>query len=71
MSKKFTLREAKSRLSEILDMVSASVQVEITRQGAKQGWFKLILSDGKFGKRARGARSTMASRSTGRSRPTP
>lgn len=55
MSKQFTLREAKSRLSEILDMVAAGVQVEITRQGAKQGRFKLIPSDGEFGKRAPGA----------------
>lgn len=54
MAKQFTLREAKSRLSEILDMVAAGVQVEITRQGAKQGRFKLIPSDGEFGKRAPG-----------------
>jgi len=55
MSKQFTLREAKARLSEILDMVAAGVQVEITRQGAKQGRFKLIPSDGEFGKRAPGS----------------
>lgn len=55
MSKQFTLREAKARLSEILDMVAAGVPVEITRQGAKSGRFKLIPSDGEFGKRMPGA----------------
>ena len=54
VSKQFTLREAKARLSEILDMVAAGVQVEITRQGAKQGRFKLIPTDGEYGKRAPG-----------------
>lgn len=55
MSEQFTLREAKARLSEILDMVAAGVQVEITRQGAKKGRFKLLPVDGEFGKRAPGA----------------
>ena len=55
MSKQFTLREAKARLSEILDMAAAGVPVEITRQGAKKGRFKLIPSDGEFGKRTPGA----------------
>ena len=55
MSEQFTLREAKARLSEILDMVAAGVQVEITRQGAKKGRFKLLPVDGAFGKRAPGA----------------
>lgn len=55
MSKQFTLREAKARLSEILDLVAAGVSVEITRQGAKRGRFKLVPSDGEFGKRMPGA----------------
>ena len=55
MSKQFTLREAKARLSEILDMAAAGVPVEITRQGSKKGRFKLILSEGEFGKRSPGA----------------
>ena len=55
MSKQFTLREAKARLSEILDMAAAGVPVEITRQGPKRGRFKLIPSDGEFGKRTPGA----------------
>lgn len=55
MTEQFTLREAKARLSEILDMVAAGVQVEITRQGAKKGRFKLLPIDGEFGKRAPGA----------------
>lgn len=54
MSKQFTLREAKARLSEILDMAAAGVPVEITRQGSKKGRFKLILSEGEFGKRTPG-----------------
>ena len=55
MSAQFTLREAKARLSEILDMVAAGVPVEITRQGAKKGRFKVIVTDGEFGKRMPGA----------------
>lgn len=55
MSKQFTLREAKARLSELLDLAAAGVPVEITRQGAKKGRFKLVSSDGAFGKRTPGA----------------
>lgn len=55
MSKQFTLREAKARLSEILDLAAAGVAVEITRQGAKRGRFKLIPADAEFGKRMPGA----------------
>ncbi|MFK7874419.1 MAG: type II toxin-antitoxin system Phd/YefM family antitoxin [Paracoccaceae bacterium] len=55
VSEQFTLREAKSRLSEILDLAAAGVPVEITRQGAKKGRFKLVVSDGDFGQRRPGA----------------
>ena len=55
MAKQFTLREAKARLSEILDLAAAGVTVEITRQGAKRGRFKLVPSDAEFGKRVPGA----------------
>ncbi|MEL6522919.1 MAG: type II toxin-antitoxin system prevent-host-death family antitoxin [Pseudomonadota bacterium] len=55
MSAQFTLREAKARLSEILDMVAAGVPVEITRQGQKSGRFKVIPADAEFGKRKPGA----------------
>ena len=51
----YTLREAKARLSEILDLVAAGVPVEITRQGAKRGRFKIILADPEFQSRMPGA----------------
>jgi len=55
MSKQFTLREAKARLSELLDLAAAGIPVEITRQGSKSGRFKLVPTDVEFGKRMPGA----------------
>lgn len=51
----YTLREAKARLSEILDLVAAGVPVEITRQGAKRGRFRIIQTDPDFQTRMPGA----------------
>ena len=41
MPHQYTLRDAKARLSELLDLAAAGSVVEITRQGAKRGRFKL------------------------------
>ncbi len=51
----YTLRDAKARLSEILDLVAAGVDVEITRQGEKRGRFRVVSADGGFGARQPGA----------------
>ena len=55
LQSEYTLREAKARLSEILDLVAAGVPVEITRQGAKRGRFKIIPVDPDFRSRMPGA----------------
>lgn len=55
MSHTYTLREAKARLSELLDLAAAGVPIEITRQGAKKGRFKLIPSNAGFEARQPGA----------------
>ncbi len=55
MPETYTLRDAKARLSEILDLVSAGVEVEITRQGEKRGRFRIVPSDASFGSRLPGA----------------
>lgn len=54
-SQEFTLREAKARLSELLDLAAAGVAIEITRQGAKKGRFRIVPSDGAVGRRRPGA----------------
>ena len=55
MPYQYTLRDAKARLSELLDLAAAGNVVEITRQGAKKGRFKLVSVDGAFGQRRPGA----------------
>ena len=55
MTTSYTLREAKARLSEILDLVSSGVPVEITRQGGKAGRFRIVATDSGYGQRAPGA----------------
>ena len=55
MPETYTLRDAKARLSEILDLVAAGVDVEITRQGEKRGRFRVISADAGFGARRPGA----------------
>ena len=55
MSYQFTLRDAKTRLSELLDLAAAGNVVEITRQGAKSGRFKLVAVDWEVGQRRPGA----------------
>ncbi|MCB9946148.1 MAG: type II toxin-antitoxin system prevent-host-death family antitoxin [Geminicoccaceae bacterium] len=55
MQTHFTLREAKARLSEILDLVAAGVPVEITRRGAKRGCFRIVSTEGTFQTRSPGA----------------
>lgn len=55
MSDTYTLREAKARLSELLDRAAAGLPVEITRQGAKKGRFRLVPAEGEFGLRRAGA----------------
>lgn len=55
MPETFTLRDAKARLSEILDLVAAGIDVEITRQGEKRGRFRIVSADGGFGARKPGA----------------
>ena len=55
MQSRYTLREAKARLSEILDLVAAGETVEITRQGAKKGRFRITSVEGEFGGRRPGA----------------
>lgn len=55
MPETYTLRDAKARLSEILDLVAAGVDVEITRQGEKRGRFRIISADAGFGARRPGA----------------
>lgn len=51
MQTQFTLREAKARLSELLDRVAAGETVEITRKGAKKGRFRITSIEGEFGRR--------------------
>ena len=55
MAETYTLRDAKARLSEILDLVAAGVDVEITRQGEKRGRFRIVSADAGFGARMPGA----------------
>lgn len=55
MQSVYTLREAKARLSEILDLVASGEPVEITRQGAKSGRFRITSVKGVFGGRRPGA----------------
>ncbi len=55
MQYQFSLRNAKARLSELLDLAAAGNVVEITRQGAKKGRFSLASVDGTFGQRRPGA----------------
>lgn len=42
MKHEFTTRDAKARLSELLDLAAIGAEVEITRQGAKRGRFRLV-----------------------------
>ena len=49
------LREAKARLSELLDRASAGEAVEIVRHGAKPGRFRLIAAEEKSIHRKPGA----------------
>lgn len=55
MPYQYSLRDAKARLSELLDLAAAGNVVEITRQGTKRGRFKLVSVDGTFGQRRPGA----------------
>ena len=55
MPHQYTLRDAKARLSELLDLAAAGNVVEITRQGAKKGRFHLVSANGAFGQRRPGA----------------
>ena len=55
MMQEYTLREAKARLSELLDLAAVGFGIEITRQGAKKGRFKLVPSEGTFRLRQPGA----------------
>lgn len=51
----YTLREAKARLSALLDAVAAGDEVEIRRQGGKPGRFRIIRVDGEGALRRPGA----------------
>jgi antitoxin (DNA-binding transcriptional repressor) of toxin-antitoxin stability system len=42
MTRQFTLREAKAKLSQILDLVAAGEHVEILRKGRRQDRFRII-----------------------------
>jgi prevent-host-death family protein len=42
MLERYTLRDAKARLSEILDRVSRGDEVEIIRHGSKPGRFRIL-----------------------------
>ena len=55
MHHQFTVREAKARLSEILDLAASGATVEITRQGSKAGRFKLVASENAYDLRQPGA----------------
>ncbi|MEM8554742.1 MAG: type II toxin-antitoxin system prevent-host-death family antitoxin [Pseudomonadota bacterium] len=55
METSYTVREAKARLSELLDRVAAGESVEIMRQGAKKGVFRVVLSDSTYPKRTPGS----------------
>ena len=55
MVKEYTVRDAKARLSELLDIAAAGGMVEIVRNGAKKGRFKLVSTDAAFGQRQPGA----------------
>ena len=46
MQSEISLRDAKARLSEILDRVAAGEQIEIVRKGAKPGRFRILPADG-------------------------
>jgi antitoxin (DNA-binding transcriptional repressor) of toxin-antitoxin stability system len=46
MLHRYTLREAKARLSALLDSVAAGDEVEILRQGAGEGRFRIVLVEG-------------------------
>ncbi|MYH57615.1 MAG: type II toxin-antitoxin system prevent-host-death family antitoxin [Boseongicola sp. SB0675_bin_26] len=55
MPYQYSLRDAKARLSELLDLAAAGNVVEITRQGAIRGRFNVVTVDGAFGQRRPGA----------------
>ena len=55
MTQVYSLREAKARLSELLDLAAAGVVIEIARRGAKRECFRLVPSNGSFGQRSPGA----------------
>lgn len=42
MTRQFSVREAKARLSELLDLAAAGEEVEIQRRHGAQGRFRLI-----------------------------
>lgn len=42
MQSEISLRDAKARLSEVLDRVAAGESIEIVRKGAKPGRFRII-----------------------------
>ena len=54
-SHQYSLREAKARLSELLDLAAAGNVVEIARAGAQKGRFNLVSVDGTFRQRRPGA----------------
>ena len=55
MQTEFTLRDAKARLSELLDRVLAGESVEIVRRGAGRGRFRILLCEPGQGVRRPGA----------------
>lgn len=42
MGEVFTLRDAKARLSELLDRVAAGDEIEIVRRGSRGGRFRIL-----------------------------
>ena len=46
MQTEISLRDAKARLSEILDRVAAGEQIEIVRRGSNPGRFRILPADG-------------------------
>lgn len=55
MTLRVTLRDAKARLSEILDAAAAGEEVEILRKGAKRDRFRIVLVEGSGALRRPGA----------------
>ena len=55
MQSEINLREAKARLSELLDRVAAGEEIEIVRKGANPGRFRIIATDSQAKVRQPGA----------------